>query len=276
MRPVEKTGTAPEESAYWFVFHRDRMLLNEAAQGLAMIPTAASAEELGVYPHTTLCIGQYNDKPCFAADVSMGIPPSRSTRFSELRPLIGMLPEQLFCRAGTAFQLIHWERTWRFCPRCAAPLYPKPGERAKTCHACSFTGYPPISPAVIVAVVRDGKLLLAHSSRFRAGLYSVLAGFVEAGETLEECVRREIREEVNIEVADIRYFGSMSWPFPHSLMVGFTARHAAGEIAADQAEIDDAGWFTADALPELLPVKGTLSRQLIDWFVSGEADGRAE
>lgn len=268
MEPFDRSETSSEESAYWFVFHRDRMLIDSATQDLPMIPSAASAEDLGLYPLRTLCIGHYNGKPCFAVDVSMGIPPSRAMRFSELRPLIGVLPERLFGLAGTAFQLIHWERTWRFCPYCAAPLNPKQGERAKTCHACGFIGYPPISPAVIVAVVRDGKLLLAHSSRFRAGLYSVLAGFVEAGETLEECVQREIREEVAIEVADIRYFGSMPWPFPHSLMVGFTARYASGEIVADTIEIDDAGWFGPDELPATLPLHGTLSRQLIDWFIA--------
>jgi NAD+ diphosphatase len=127
--------------------------------------------------------------------------------------------------------------------------------------------FPDVSPAIIVAVIRDERILLARASRFPKQMYSVLAGFVEPGESLEECVRREEREEVGVEVTNIRYFGSQPWPFPHSLMVGFTADHAAGEISADGKEIVDAGWFTADHLPQI-PGKISIARKLIDWFVA--------
>jgi NAD+ diphosphatase len=118
---------------------------------------------------------------------------------------------------------------------------------------------------VIVLVHRDGKALLAHNVNFAAGTYSTIAGFVEPGETLEECVAREVREETGIEVTRISYFGSQPWPFPHSLMVGFTAEYAAGQITPDGTEIVEAGWFPADALPTI-PPPGSLSRRLIDWF----------
>ena len=111
--------------------------------------------------------------------------------------------------------------------------------------------------------------MLARSHRHPAGFYSVLAGFVEQGETLEEAVAREIKEEVGIEVEDIRYFGSQPWPFPHSLMVGFTAVYAGGEIRCDETEIEEAGWFTADALPQI-PGPISISRRLIDWFVASQ------
>jgi NAD+ diphosphatase len=124
-----------------------------------------------------------------------------------------------------------------------------------------------LNPAVIVAVLRDDRLLLARSHRHPPGRYSVLAGFVEPGETLEECVAREIKEEVGLDVENIRYFGSQPWPFPHSLMIAFTCDAPSGEIELDETEMAEAGWYGADALP-LVPPPPTISRRLIDWFVS--------
>jgi len=131
----------------------------------------------------------------------------------------------------------------------------------------SNTSYPRKSPAVIVSIVRDNKILLARSQKFsNVNMYSVLAGFVDPGESLEDCVRREIREEVRIEVKNIQYFGSQSWPFPDSLMVGFTAEYKSGEISIDNDEIDEAGWFSVSELPRI-PRKISIARQLIDWFI---------
>ena len=127
--------------------------------------------------------------------------------------------------------------------------------------------FPRLSPAVIVLVQRGNQLLMARSRHFAPGVYSVLAGFVEPGETLEEAVEREVFEETGIRVKDIRYFGSQPWPFPHSLMIGFTARYAGGEIKINDEEIEDAGWYTADRLPGQ-PGKISIARQLIEWFVA--------
>jgi NAD+ diphosphatase len=138
-------------------------------------------------------------------------------------------------------------------------------EKAKICHQCGLLSYPRISPAVIVAVVRGDTILLAHNHRFPPGLFSVIAGFVEPAETLTECVRRETKEEVGIEVRNIRYFGSQSWPFPHSLMVAFTADYARGEITVGENEIGEADWFHAKNLPRI-PDRSSISRKLIDWF----------
>jgi NAD+ diphosphatase len=137
---------------------------------------------------------------------------------------------------------------------------------AQQCTACGFTIFPRISPAVIVLVERDGKVLLARASRFKERLYSVIAGFVEPGESLEQTVTREIREEIGIGVKDIKYFGSQPWPFPDSLMIGFTAQHMDGEIAVDGEEIVEAQWFSPEQLPDI-PDKISISRALIDWFV---------
>jgi NAD+ diphosphatase len=168
--------------------------------------------------------------------------------------------------AARAVQIVDWDRTHRFCGRCGAPLKARETERAKECPKCGLLHFPRLAPAVIVLVERGDQLLMARSRHFAPGVYSVLAGFVEPGEALEEAVEREVLEEVGIRIQDIRYFGSQPWPFPHSLMIGFTARYAGGEIRINDQELEDAGWFTADRLPGQ-PGKISIARQLIEWFV---------
>jgi NAD+ diphosphatase len=180
-----------------------------------------------------------------------------------LRALYGVLPDDHWALAGRAVQLVEWERTHRFCGVCGAPTEACAGERARRCTACEHLAFPRLSPAVIVLVRRGSELLLARGRRFTEPIYSCIAGFVDPGESLEEAVAREVREEVGIDIADIRYFGSQSWPFPHSLMIGFTASWAGGEIALEEEELLDAGWFTAEALPEL-PPRLSIARRLID------------
>jgi NAD+ diphosphatase len=180
-----------------------------------------------------------------------------------LRALHEVLPDDQWALAGRAVQLVEWERTHRFCGVCGAVTEPCAGERARRCTACEHLAFPRLSPAVIVLVQRGSELLLARGRRFTEPIYSCIAGFVEPGESAEEAVAREVREEVGIDIADIRYFGSQSWPFPHSLMIGFTARWAGGEIAIEEEEVLDAGWFTAEALPEL-PARLSIARRLID------------
>jgi NAD+ diphosphatase len=177
-----------------------------------------------------------------------------------------LIDDEFLLVAGCATQLTRWDRIHRFCGQCGKPAEDQTDERAKTCPRCNLTFYPRLSPAVIVAVVREDRLLLARSTRFPYNFYSVLAGFVEPGETLEECVVREVREEAGILVKNVRYFGSQPWPFPDSLMLGFIAEYAEGEIKINESEIADADWFTADALPNI-PPKVSIARSLIDWYV---------
>lgn len=188
--------------------------------------------------------------------------------FVSLRDIWGILGERAFFEAGRAFQLMEWSRHNKYCGRCGALMHDSTSETARECAECGMTSYPPVSPAIIVAVRKGDSLLLARSPRFPKGRYSVLAGFVEPGETLEETVEREIMEEVSIRVKNIKYFGSQPWPFPHSLMVGFTAEWESGDIRADGVEIEDAGWFEPDSFPEM-PPSISISRRLIDDFISG-------
>jgi NAD+ diphosphatase len=135
------------------------------------------------------------------------------------------------------------------------------------CPSCGLALYPRIAPAIIVLVRRGDEALLAHNVHFPEGLYSTLAGFSEVGESLEETVHREVREEVGIEIGNIRYFGSQPWPAPHSLMVGFTAQWTSGEIRVDAKEIADARWFAADELPQL-PTSFSVARKLVDAWLA--------
>lgn len=214
-------------------------------------------------------LDQLDGHSFFVSELSSETVATEGMSFYELRQLFGQIPEDLFFLAGKANQILHWDRTHQYCSRCGARTENKMDERAKVCPSCSFVNYPRISPAIIVAITRGPEILLAKGSRFEGSFYSVLAGFVEPGETFEECVQREVEEEVGLKVKNIRYFGSQPWPFPDSLMAGFTAEYAGGEIIIDKKEIMDAGWFAVEQLPEI-PGSGSIARQLIDWFVHSQ------
>lgn len=206
-------------------------------------------------------------RPCHAHDLPSGFEPPPGFALLGLRELFERIPADLFRVAGTALQKVEWLRTHGFCSRCGHATRRHPVHEAMECPACGHLHFPRLSPAVIVLVERGDEMLLARSPRFPDGMYSTLAGFVEPGESLEEAIHREIREEVGVEVADLRYFGSQPWPFPHSLMIGFTARWAGGEIRVDGDEVVDAGWFTAASLPPRLPSPLSIARRLVDDFL---------
>ena len=193
--------------------------------------------------------------------------PPEGMAFHGLRRLWGLLPEEAWRLAGRAVQLLDWDRNHRFCGRCGTPTERHPTERARVCPRCSLQAFPRLSPAVITLVEDGDRMLLARSPHFAPGVYSTLAGFVEPGESLEEAVVREVREEVGVELADLRYFGSQPWPFPNSLMIGFLARYAGGEIRRQEEEIEDARWFTADDLPGL-PSPMSIARRLVEDFLA--------
>lgn len=258
-------------NAWWFLFHGDRLLVEARGDEVA-IPRWASAEDAGLSPVRTQFLGTLDGVPCYSGELAGEAGPE-GTSFRALRPLLAVLPEEIFSLAGRAFQVMDWDRTHQFCGKCGGRTDPLEGERGRNCAGCALHFFPRVTPAVIVSVVRDGKILLAQSSRFPTAFYSVLAGFVEPGETFEECVRREVREEVGVEVEDLRYFGSQPWPFPHSLMVGFTASFAGGELVLEEKEIVRAGWFGPEEVRRLqIPRHGTIARRLIDRFLSETRD----
>lgn len=199
--------------------------------------------------------------------------PPAGWRCTPLRSAMMALDPALGALAGRAAQILEWDRTHRFCGACGTPTQIKPGERARVCPSCRHSAYPRLNPAIMALVWRPGELLLARSSHFASGRYSALAGFVEAGESLEDCLHREVAEEVGVTVQDLRYYGSQSWPFPNSLMVAFTARWIDGEIVPEPGEIEDAQWFPLDALPEIPPrfsISGHLIRDTLESMQRGD------
>ena len=267
-KPDIKPPDGKDDNGWGFVFCDDRIVVSQPRQD-AVQPYFTAMDQLPGAPIHTHYLGTFEDRPCCAVALHPELSFSNGLYSLDLRSLLGVIDDDLLALAGRARHLIGWSLNHQFCGRCGNPLLDKSDERAKRCNHCGLVNYPRISPAVIVAVIRDHRILLARSrriKRLRKSFYSVLAGFVETGETLEECVRREISEEVGISVKNIRYFGSQPWPFPDQLMVGFTAEYAAGEIQVDPKEIVDAGWFDAHNLP-LVPGKWSIARRLIDWYV---------
>ena len=181
-----------------------------------------------------------------------------------LRSWFGRLPDGLAAIAMQASQLLEWQRTHRWCGACGVPTQRLTHERAVQCPRCGLRSYPRISPAMMVLITRGRQLLLASNVSFPEGRYSALAGFLEAGESVEAALHREVAEEVSLKVHALRYFGSQSWPFPHALMLAFTAEWLAGDISVDPAELRDARWFDPDALPDLPPANVSISRALVE------------
>jgi len=252
--------------ALWFAFSGQKLLVKKE-KTTSLLPMTTTLNEMGLHPLHECYLGTWKGTPCFAASLPDEIKPSADMDFSGLRGLFGVLSEDLFGIAMRALSILNWENTHQFCSNCGARAERRHDILAIQCTRCRFTMFPHISPAVIVLVERGKKVLLARASRFKEDLYSVIAGFVEPGETLEQTVAREIKEETGIDVKDIRYFGSQPWPFPDSLMIAFTARYAGGEIVVDNEEITEAKWFSADKLPNI-PGRISIARSLIDWFTA--------
>jgi NAD+ diphosphatase len=220
---------------------------------------------------TPVYLGLLGNRPCYGAPLASedAMPPGLG--LESVRRLFPELDPDRLAAVGQALALVEWDITSRYCGRCAEPTRLVEGERARRCSRCDAVFHPRVSPAVIVSVERDGKILLARNARFPTGRFSILAGFVEPGESLEDALRREVREEVGIEVTEIRYYGSQPWPFGRSLMIGFTACHAGGSLRVDGREILEAAWFAPGELPEL-PPKISIARQIIDAFVTRALD----
>ncbi len=258
--PAHVAPAALPRGTLAFAFRDTRLLVGGTADA-PVIPDFATSQQL-VTGQNVHYLGDLEGAACVAVPLADDAAEPEGWRYAGLRSLFFKLPEPLLAIAARAFQVVEWDRTHRFCGRCGTPTRDKHGERAKECPACGYVAYPRVTPAMMVLVTRGRELLLARAPRFPPGMYSALAGFVEPGETIEDCIRREVREEVGIEVTDIRYFASQSWAFPHSLMIAYNAEYAGGELVPDPAEIEEAKWFAWDAVPEL-PPSVSISRRLI-------------
>ena len=248
-----------------FAFSGSKLMIG-GSEASPVIPTRDDLDRANV-SGIRHYLGRLEGADCYAVVLPDEFEPPPGFALVGLRPLFLHLPEATLALAQRAFQVVEWDRTHRFCGRCGTPTRDKDGERAKQCPACGYVAYPRLSPAMMVLVTRARELLLARANRFPGAMYSALAGFVEPGETIEDCIHREVREEVGVEVDNLQYFGSQSWAFPHSLMIAYTARYAGGELHADPTEIADVRWFPVDALPSL-PTTVSIARRLIETTVT--------
>jgi len=252
--------------ALWFIFRDNQILVHTSPAGTG-VPVCADPAEIGLVTVRRQYLGTLGGRHSFSAEVAADTVVPDRLSWSGLRGLFGLLDDTVFALAVRAVQIMDWDRSHQYCGRCGTRTEASTTERARLCPACGQLHYPRIAP-VVMALVRDGdRLLLARSPRFAPGMYSALAGFVEAGEGLEQSLAREVREEVGVEIANPRYFSSQSWPFPHSLMIAFNCDHAGGEIRVDPAEIESAQWFSVDNLPDL-PNPISIARRLIDATVA--------
>lgn len=225
-------------------------------------------------PQDPLYLGERDGVPCLANEAPASEELPDGVIAVNLRALYDRVPDADFGLAGYASQMLYWRRTSRFCPVCGHETEPGHRDWGRHCPNCGHTGYPRVSPAVLILIYDAADRLLLATKPGWGDRYSILAGFVEPGETLEDCVRRETLEEVSLAVTDLEYDGSQTWPFPHQLMVGFKCRYAGGEIRLDDEELAAASWFERGALPQL-PPKVSLSRQMIDrWIDRRPALGR--
>lgn len=260
--------------AYWIILSGFRLLVHDQYPH-ASFPKMRNPTEIGVEVSRKQYLGYLNDPAgkihFYSGEAKDPEFVPHGMAYVSLRHLFSRMNDTMLTLAGRAVQIVEWDRTHQYCGRCGIPVEAMTRERAKKCPQCALTSYPRLAPAVIVSIERNGpagkELLLAHNKRHPSGFYSVLAGFVEPGETLEECVKREIREEVGLEVKNIRYFGSQPWPFPNSLMIAFLADYADGEITLEEDELEEASWFPPDALPPV-PPPISIARHMIDTFVA--------
>jgi NAD+ diphosphatase len=261
-QPLVTPPAERNEPALWFAFHRGEMLIVQS-EDEAQLPCCLDLSELGLSTVRSLYLGTYGGKHCYVSELEHANALPDGHELQGLRALFGNVDETLAALAGRAFQIMEWDRNHQYCSRCGTPTEARREERSRACPKCKYTTYPPISPAIMVLITRGREILLARKPEWVPKRFSALAGFVEPGETLEDTVRRETREEVGVEIENLRYFGSQPWPFPHSLMIAFTADYASGEVRPDGVEIEEARFFDVEQLPNL-PQGISISRRMID------------
>ena len=256
---------APEayQTGCYFVFKGSDILLRFDTAGQWQPMGHAEAAQFNGTASKVHYMGRMADMPCFAVETA-GL---EGETFGGLRSLFGHTDNLTFSLAGRAAQIVDWYRSHQFCGRCGLAAIEHSQDRAMICEVCKIHSYPRLSPSIIVLIHRQGEVLLARNQRFPQGMYSTLAGFVEPGESIEETLIREVKEEVGVNVTNLEYHGSQPWPFPNSLMLGFHAEYESGDIVLQEEEIADAQWFDCQQLP-MIPGKVAISRWLIDAYLT--------
>jgi NAD+ diphosphatase len=264
-----KSGDKPSEvRGEWIIIQDQRLIVLADGEGFRL-PAGAAPTAFDGLLGEPFWLGRRRGTECWVAALPRDASIPEEFRAETLVPMQGArLSDDLLSLGGMAMQALWWESTSSYCPRCGERMERLAGEWGKRCPRCRYEHYPHLHPAVIV-LVRDGdRCLLARKAGWAPNRYALVAGFVDNGESLEGAVAREVKEEVGLDVTDIRYVGSQNWPFPSQLMVGFVATYAGGDVRIDQDELEDARWFPRGALPDL-PSRHSISRFIIDHYGAG-------
>lgn len=263
-----------DTSSYWFVFHENELLLQKRADGALTVPYGIEAPVALSANRTIRTVGFPDGKVCRAVYIDVPVDEDECYVMMGLRASYDVLPLELYRMAGKSSEILYWDRNTQFCGVCGAPMRLHT-PISKCCTKCGKEVWPQLSTAIIVLVRRGSEILLVHPHNLRGNYYGLVAGFVETGETLEECVSREVMEETGIKVKNVRYFGSQPWPYPCGLMVGFYADYSAGDLCLQDSEIAYGGWFGKENLPEI-PGKLSMARMLIDAWLEGRLQQEKE
>ncbi|NLV75894.1 MAG: NAD(+) diphosphatase [Tissierellia bacterium] len=253
---------------YWFLF-KDNKLLTLKNENQVQIPRWEHIDDLNISIYNIQYMGAFCGYNCYCGEIVDDIWDEENFAFLDLKTLSKTVDENTYTLSSKANLLLNWLKLNQYCGVCGSKMHKKDSssERALVCFKCGNTTWPRTSPAIIVAVTKGDKLLLAQNRQFPNRLYSVIAGFVEYGETFEECVKREVYEEVGIKVKNIKYFGSQPWPYPNSIMIAFTAEYLDGEINVDGEEIVHADWFSKEEILGMYNKSRSIGSKLIEWFI---------
>lgn len=252
-------------SEYWLIFYKENVLISISDNTPLLSPSLTQEiHSKLIHNHS---IGFYNNSIIHCAELPAEHSLPANLQFATLRKGIQLIGSDWYQAAIKASAIVNWDKNHQFCSRCGHKTIHKPGMFERTCQHCSQSYYPRISPSVIVLIERGNELLMARSPHFMPGVYGLIAGFVEPGETAEEAVHREVLEEVGIKINNLQYVASQPWPFPDSLILGYTANYVSGEIVMDKNEIEAAGWYTIDNLPGRPTSAFSMSSKLIDHFI---------
>jgi NAD+ diphosphatase len=261
----------PAASDSCLVIQGDRILARVNGPDAIVFPEYGAIGQTMTFAAPPLHVGLVDGRRAWLCGVEgQDAPPPADWEWQDTRGLLALFTPAQSHAISCARQLLWWEGRHRFCGACGTATVDVVEERARKCPKCGAVFFPVVSPAVIVLVTRDDELLLAHNRNFKPGMFSLLAGFVDPGETLEQAVVREVFEETRIQISDLTYVTSQPWSYPNSLMLGFRARYVAGDIVVDGKEIEQAGWYKAGALPDL-PRPGSVARSLIDTWVARQS-----
>lgn len=259
-------SSSTSETEYWFIFQNEYLLLIKNTEGY-QLPTRSFLSDMQAPFVRQHALGQFNQSHCYCAEIDKETLLLPEIETIPLRKAFGILGADWYNVVSKAFSVINWDRNHQFCGRCGNKTIHKPGTLERVCIECGLSLYPRISPTIIVLIKNGNQILMARSPHFAPGAYGLIAGFVEVGESIEDAVHREVKEEVGIKIKNLHYFGSQPWPFPDSLMVGFIADYASGELSIDHLEIEEAGWYRYDKLPGWPSTSLSIAKKLIDHFV---------